>query len=303
MSDPYLDAVRRGLSFASELGQRPGSVHLLVGISLGDGPMATVLGNTVLGTTGRRAEAGHGRSLREVVAAAPAEFGASAAVWQHIQAQEAAREFAAALGQPRAPEHLLVALLDQGVPEIQLALERAGIDPAATRAAALAAVGADAGLPPLAMPAPMPAGTMDRAPLPVERLDARAWRVLCWRQDHLPLGRLRRRQQAASLSRLEDRAALRLADRLGLDDDQRYSLLRQHADQVRRRVAEARPDLADPLRLGPRPGPRAGMRRRPGRVRRLTVGWGAWLENRRTGLRDRWLALRTRAAYRGCPQA
>jgi hypothetical protein len=295
MSDPYLDAVRRGLRFASELGQRPGSVHLLVGISLGDGPAGTALRDTAL-----TPEAGPGRSLREVVAAAAAEFGAGAAAWQHIQAQEAAREFAAALGQPRAPEHLLVALLDQGVPEVRRALERAGIDPVAARAAALAAVGADAVLPPLAMPSPMPAGTMGRPPLPVERLDARAWRVLRWRQDHLPLGWLRRRPQAASLSRLEDRAALRLADRLGLDDDQRYSLLRHHADEVRRRVADARPDLADPPRFDPRHGPPP---RWPGRASRLTVGWRAWLENRRTGLRDRWLQLRTRAAYRGCPQA
>jgi hypothetical protein len=300
MSDPYLDAMRRGLSFASELGQRPGSVHLLVGISLGDGPMATVLANTVPGNTALGPEAGKGRSLRDVVAAAAAEFGAGAAVWQHIQAQEAAREFAAALGRRRAPEHLLVALLDQGVPEVRVALDRAGIDAVTARAAALAAAGADAALPPLTMPSPVPAGTMDRAPLPVERLDTRAWRVLGWRQDHLPLRQLQRRQQAASLSRLEDRAALRLADRLGLDDDQRYSLLRHHADQVRRRVADARPDLADP----PRSPPRAGTRHPPGPAgRRLIVGWGAWLENRRTGLRDRWLELRTRAAYRGCPQA
>jgi hypothetical protein len=146
-----------------------------------------------------------------------------------------------------------------------------------------------------------PAGTLGRPPLPVGRLDERAWRVLRWRQDHLPLGLLRRRPQAGSLSRLEDRAVLRLADRLGLDDDQRYSLLHHHADAVRRRVAAARPELAGPLRGRPprhRPGIRAGF----GPLH-LIVGWEAWLDNRRTGLRDRWWLVRTRAAYRGCPQA
>ena len=289
MSDSYLDAIRLGLGFARELGQRAGSVHLLVGVSLGDGPAALALAT------------GQEPSLREVVAAGAAELGSGAAGWQHVQAQEAAREFAAALGQRRAPEHLLVALVDQGMPGVRAALDRAGIDHAAARQAALAAVGVHAVRPPLTMPAPMPAGTMDRPPLPVDRLDARAWRVLCWRQDHLPLGRLRGRPQAGSLYRLEDRAALRLAGRLGLDDDQRYSLLRHHAEQVKRRVAAARPELAGPVRNR---APRRYARGGPSRLARgLLAGWSAWLDNRRTGLRDRWFLLRTRAAYRGCPQS
>jgi len=290
MSDSYLDAIRRGLAFARELGQRPGSVHLLVGVSLGDGPAAQALAT------------GQGPSLREVVVAGAGELGSGAAAWQHVQAQEAAREFATALGQRRAPEHLLVALVDQGMPEVLAALDRAGIDQRAARQACLAAVGVDFDRPPLTMPSPMPAGTMDRAPLPVDRLDARAWRVLRWRQDHLPLSRLRGRPQAGSLYHLEERATLRLADRLELDDDQRYSLLRHHAEQVKERVAAAKPELAGPVRN------RAPRRRAPGgrvaRVARgLLAGWSAWLDNRRTGLRDRWFRLRTRAAYRGCPQS
>jgi len=289
MSDSYLDAIRLGLGFARELGQRAGSVHLLVGVSLGDGPAALALAT------------GQEPSLREVVAAGAAELGSGAAGWQHVQAQEAAREFAAALGQRRAPEHLLVALVDQGMPGVRAALDRAGIDHAAARQAALAAVGVHAVRPPLTMPAPMPAGTMDRPPWPVDRLDARAWRVLCWRQDHLPLGRLRGRPQAGSLYRLEDRAALRLAGRLGLDDDQRYSLLRHHAEQVKQRVAAAKPELAGPVRNR---APRRYARGGPSRLARgLLAGWSAWLDNRRTGLRDRWFLLRTRAAYRGCPQS
>ena len=293
MSDRYLEAMRLGLGFARELGQRAGSVHLLVGISLGDGPAASALSSP-------------GRSLREVVTAGAAELGPGAATWQHLQAQEAARQFADALGQRRAPEHLLVALIDQGTAEVQLALERAGIDPAAVREAALAGAGARGSYPSLAMPSPMPAGTLDRPPLPVERLNERAWRVLRWRQDHLPLDRVHGHPQAGSLYHLEARAALRLASRLGLDGDQRYSLLHHHTDEVRRRVAAANPDLASPLRDRPRPHLRRGHR--PGWPRQvraplqLLAGWGVWLENRRTGLRDRWFLLRTRAAYRGCPQ-
>jgi len=234
-------------------------------------------------------------------AAEGAGLGSGAASWQHVQAQEAARQFADAVGQRRTPEHLLVALLDQDVPAVRLALDQAGISSGAVRAAALAGIGAPGGYPPLPMPSPMPAGTMDRPPLPVERLDERAWRVLVWRQDHLPLGRdqLRRRPQAGSLYRLEDRAALRLAGKLGLDDDQRYSLLRHHAEQVKRRVAAARPELAGPVRTrAPRRYPRGGASRL---ARGVFTGWGAWLDNRRTGLRDRWFLLRTRGAYRGCP--
>lgn len=282
--DEYHEAVGRGLQFARGLGRTPGPAHLLVGISLGGGPAAAAL----RGGTGRP-------PLREVVAAWGEESG-SGEIWLHLQAQEAARQFAAGLGQRAEPWHLLAALLDQGTPEVTAALTEAGIDPQATRQAALAAVGIPADHPPFPMPSPMPAGALDRPPLPVDRLDERAWRVLRWRQDHLPLDRLRRRSQVGSLSRMEERAALRLADKLDVDDDQRYSLLHHHADQVTRRVAAARPDLTGPLR-----GRRRVHRPGPGPLV-LMVGWGAWLENRRTGLRDRVFWLRTRAAYRDCPQ-
>lgn len=280
--DEYHEVVGRGLQFARGLGRTPGPAHLLVGISLSRGAAAGAL------------RGGEGRpSLREVVAAWGDGSG-SGEIWLHLQAQEAARQFTASLGQRAEPWHLLVALLDQGTPEVTAALTEAGIDPQATRQAALAAIGVAADHPPVPMPSPMPAGTLDRPPLPVDRLDERAWRVLRWRQDHLPLDRLRRRSQVGSLSRLEERAVLRLADKLDVDDDQRYSLLHHHADQVSRRVAAARPDLTGPPRRRPRV-------RRP-RPLILLVGWGAWLENRRTGLSDRLFRLRTRAAYRDCPQ-
>jgi hypothetical protein len=55
-----------------------------------------------------------------------------------MQAQEAATSLAAARDQPVAPEHLLIALLDQGTPEVIGLLSRAGLDRAAVRRAALA---------------------------------------------------------------------------------------------------------------------------------------------------------------------
>jgi hypothetical protein len=263
---------------ARELDQGCGPVHFLAGIAEGSGAAAAAL------------DTGQGPSVREVVAGIPG----GGAGYLHMQAQEGAVAFADGLGQRAGPEHLLVALLDQGTAEVLRALERAGLDRAAVRGAALAAIGTP-GQPPLAFPALAPAGTMDRPPLPVADLDGRAWSALRWRQDHLPLKRLRRRSDWEALSQLERNTAWRLAAQLGLDDDQRYSLVRQHAGQVEQRMATARPDLA----------------RRPGTPRRLprrsallnvTVGWGMWLRNRRVNARDRWFRFRTLRYYRGAPQ-
>ena len=268
--------------FAREVGHRCGPVHLLVGVADGNGPAAAAL------DTGQR------RPLRAVVRGAGGTFGDGAG-FQHMQAQAAARALAADLGSPPAPGHLLIALLDQGAPEVLRALTLAGLDPADIRLAALSAVGAPAGLPPLALPPPTPAGTMDRPALPESELDERAWQALRWRQDHLPLGAIRRRGDLEALSNLEQRAALRIADRLSLDDDQRYSLLSRHSAEVSRRAAAARPGL------GPR-SRRTPMRRRRSRAARLTVGWGTWFGNRWVSLRDRWFRLRTAGSYRGAPR-
>ncbi len=289
LSGPYLEAIRRGLEFARGLGQRCGPVHLLVGVSEGLGPAAAAL------------RAGRERSLREVVASAGGAPGGGAAFRQgpasylHVQAQGAARLFADSLGQRPAPEHLLIALVDQGTAEVLRALSRAGVDPAAARRAVLAAIAAPEGQPLLTLPPLTPAGTMDRPPLPAERLDDRAWRVLRWRQDHLPLDRLHGRADWEALSRLEQKAAWRTADRFGLDDDQRYSLTRHHRDQVRQRMAAARPDLAGPPRAPGRP-----VRRHA--YLNVTAGWGVWLQNRQADVRDRWFRLRTTPYYRGAPQ-
>jgi hypothetical protein len=110
-----------------------------------------------------------------------------------------------------------------------------------------------------------------------------------------------------ALSHLERKAARRLTTRPALDDDQRYSLIWHHADQVEQRLASARPSLARPRRALGRST--AAMMIPPGRRRlrrhtvlRFTVGWAVWFGNRRTGLRDRWFRLRTLRYYRGAPQ-
>jgi hypothetical protein len=280
LSGPYLEAIRRGFNFARELGRVCGPVHLLVGISEGAGPAAAALSAD--------------RPLAEIVAAAGHAL-TDGATYLHMQAQGGARLFAASLGQRVGAEHLLIALLDQGTTEVLQALGQAGVDPATVRRAALASIGAPDGQPLLTLPPLTPAGTMDRPPLPVGQLDDRAWNVLRWRQGHLPLDRLRRPPDRRSLSHLEEKAAWRVADQLGLDDDQRYSLIRHHANQVEQRMAAARPELAGPRRVRPLP-------RRRGGLLNVTVGWDAWLENRQVNLRDRWFRIRTSSYYRGAPR-
>jgi hypothetical protein len=279
---PYLEAIQRAFRFAHEHGRGCGPAEFLVGISEGRGPAAAALAP------------GSGRPLREVAAATgPA---GDRAGYLHMQAQEAATALAAARKQLVSPEHLLVALLDQGTPEATSLLSQAGLDPAAVRRTTLAAIGAPADLPLIPLPALTPAGTLDRPPLPVAHLDAQAWSVLRWRHEHLPLAQLRRPGDVQALSHLERAAAWRLAGSLGLDDDQRYSLIWHHDHQVAERAAQARPDLTPP---GP---PLAGARRSRRGLRNITVGWAAWFSNRRVGLRDRWFRLRTTGHYRRCPQ-
>lgn len=293
---PYLEAIRRAFLFAHEHDRRGcGPAEFLVGISETSGSAAAAL------------QPATGRSLREVAVVAGFPAGHSEG-YLHMQAQEAARSLAASRGQPVGAEHLLVALLDQGTPEVGDLLSRAGLDSASVRRSALAAIGAPVDLPPISLPALTPAGTLDRPALRVADLDTRAWTVLRWRQDHLPLGRLHRPGDLQALSHLERAAAWRLAGRLGLDDDQRYSLIGRHADEVAKLAARARPDLAPrtpPSRA--RRGPTITAPRRLHRPHRrlrvlnVTVGWATWFGNRRVGLRDRWFRLRTIRHYRGCP--
>src|SRR5580704_16196888 len=278
---PYLEAIRRAFQFARDHGRACDPADFLVGLAAGSGPAAAAL------------RPGSGLSLADIAAVSGGPSRERGG-YLHMQAQEAATSLAAARDQPVAPEHLLIALLDQGTPEVTGLLSRAGLDPATVRRTALAAIGAPADLPRIPLPALTPAGTLDRPPLSVADLDARAWAVLRWRQGHLPLSRLRRAGDLRALIHLERAAAWRVADRLGLDDDQRHSLVWQHAGQVGQLTARARTDL-----IGSAGPPRRARRSRwrP----RVTVGWATWFGNRRVGLRDRWFRLRTTWHYRSCP--
>jgi Clp amino terminal domain, pathogenicity island component len=271
---PYLEAIRRAFQFARDHGRACDPADFLVGLAAGSGAAAAAL------------RPGSGLSLADIAAVSGGPSRERGG-YLHMQAQEAATSLAATRDQPVAPEHLLIALLDQGTPEVAGLLSRSGLDPGAVRGAALAAIGAPADLPPVPLPALTPAGTLDRPPLPVADLDARAWTVLRWRQAHLPLRRLRGPGDLRALINLERAAAWRVADRLGLDDDQRHSLVWQHAGRVGQLAA--RTDL-----VGSAPP-------RPPRRRGVTVGWATWFGNRQVGLRDRWFRLRTSWHYRGCP--
>jgi hypothetical protein len=291
---PYLEAIRQGFNFAREVGSGCRPVHFLVGIAAGDGAAAGAL------------SPGEGVSLRDAVVSA-SSGAMSSAGYLHMQVQEAARSFAADRHQQPSPEHLLVALIDQGDPEVLTALSLAGLDRGRVRRAALIAVGATGDEPAIAIPAPTPAGTLDRPPLPTDQLDSRAWTVLRWRQDHLPLHRVRGASDAQALSHLERSAVWQLADQLQLDEDQRYSLTHHHVREVERRAGIDRPARAGAGR-GPGTLPvaaaltRSRPRHRHPALLNVTVGWAAWLGNRRVSVRDRWFRLRTAGDYRDSPQ-
>jgi hypothetical protein len=307
MSGPYQEAIRRGFLLARELGQRCGPLHFLVGVAEGDGPAAAALVPGSGGSLRARVttEAGDSASIPD--GAPPRGLG-----YLHMQAQGGARALAESRGEEVSAEHLLIALLDQGTTPVLEALSRAGLDRATVRRSAATAIGAP-NLPPIDLPALTPAGTIDRAPLPVPDLDPRAWAALRWRQDHLPVGKLHRPSDREALLHLERDAAWRLADRLAVADDQRYSLISHHARAVQDRLERARPDLPKPPSARDYAQARAvalSRRHRRGHralgpasaLRNITVGWGVWFGNRRVGLRDRWFRLRTVNSYRGAPQ-
>ena len=137
------------------------------------------------------------------------------------QAIGAAGDFAEARGESLEPAHLLVAVLDQADPEVVATLAHANISAGDVRAVALDLLGAPPELPPLPMPPFPAAGTWDRPPLEISDLDSGAWASLCWRQQRLPLSRLRREWHWSALWSLEHGAAWRVANRFHVDEDQR----------------------------------------------------------------------------------
>ena len=269
--EPYLAAISRGFRFAGETGRRCGPVHFLVGVSEGDDRAAAALAPA------------RGGSLRDVVTAAGDALGDGAG-YLHMQAQGAARSLAEALGQAPLPGHLLISLLDQGTPEVLRALSLAG----------LAAAGAPC-RPAAGRAAPAAAGGHLRPPGPAGRGPRRAGLGrAALAAGPPPLAPAPRPGDVAALGNLERREASRLADALGLDDDQRFSLMQHRDAEVSRRAAAARPGLAARPRRPP------AWRRR--RLAGLTAGWAVWLGNRWVSVRDPWFRLRTLAAYRGAPR-
>jgi hypothetical protein len=249
-------------------------------------------------------------SVRAAVATGAVPDGGS--MWLHMQAQQTARAWANSRGEQVQPEHLLVALLDQNAPDVWEALQLTGIDAARVRRDALQAIGVSEELPTLALSEPTPAGTLDRPPLPIDELPADVWGALCWRQEHLPLRRLRHRREWGGLYHLECGAVWRLAARAHVTADAESSLLHHHIEEVERRAFAAAPDVVDvrPKANSSRPIARhsVGYRRRRHRkprwlrVPNVFVGWPTWFANRVVGLNARWFRLTTLHYYRGQPR-
>jgi hypothetical protein len=299
-SDRYMAAVRAGFALSHELNRDTGPVHFLAGIAQGEGPAADAL------------RLAPGMSVRD--AAANCAVPDDGSMWLHLQAQQTARAWADSRSEQVQPEHLLVALLDQSAPDVEEALQLTGIDAARVRRDVLQAIGVSEALPTLALSEPTPAGTLDRPPLPIDELPADVWGVLSWRQEHLPLRRLRHRRDWGGLYHLECRAVWRLAARAHVNADAESSLLHHHIEEVERRAFAAAPDIVDtrPKANSSRPigsmvrhkvGYRRGRYRRPRwmRVPNVFVGWPTWFGNRAVGLNARWFRLTTLHYYRGQP--
>jgi hypothetical protein len=289
--------VYRAFLIAAETGERCRPVHLLAALAEIAGPIADAL---------RPPGAG---PLFPRVPDPPKVHGGGAS-YLCMQTQQAARDLAIRRGETEAPEHLFLAVIDQAEPEAVALLAGADLDLGDLRKTALEMLGARHDLGTIPIPALVPAGTMDRPALPVGELDPRAWAALCWRRDHLPLGRVRTRSNYEALGHLESRAAWRLASALELDADQGHSLCHHHLDRLEHLLAEAHPSLVDQRRSRESGFPVGSMVtirsrwQRPYRFRglRLFVGWGTWCRNRQVNLRNRWFRLRTIAYYRGAPE-
>ncbi len=151
--------------------------------------------------------------------------------------------------------------------------------------------------PPLGAPTRAAVFYVEPEVVPVVDLDPQAWSIMCWRQEHLPLGRVRNRADRDSLRIVEDRAAIKVAKRFRLGDPDSFSLATHHRDEVERRVTKALPmhsrdrDSTASLRGS---GVAAYQRfvRRP-RAPSFPVGWGTWFKNRKVGFRWRLFRVRT----------
>jgi hypothetical protein len=292
--NPGRQVIYCAFEIAAETDQPCRPVHVLAALTEYEGPISAAL----VSPLGRPlfARPAHPRSVH-----------GGHAGFLVVQTQEGAAHLASKRGETVGPEHLLLAVVDQGDPEVLDALNQAGLNLAAVRRVALEALGVPGDLPPISMPPLTPAGTIDRPPLLIDDLNPQAWSALCWRQDHLPLQEIKRQEHYFSLHRLESRAAWRVASKLQLDNDQRYSLLCHHLDQVERLAARARPEVVELRTAEPGfPSTTITVRHRRRLSRngwfRFTVGWGTWIGNRRVGIRNRWFQFRTQRYFRHAPQ-
>jgi hypothetical protein len=210
------------------------------------------------------------------------------------QAVGSASTWARERGEKAGAAHLVMVLLDQRSTPVADVLSEAGLDASMLRERALALIGLHADHPPVALDPLPPAGTSNRPALAVSALPAEAWAACARRQEALPLERLHRRVDWDAITLNEARAVDRLADRFALDDDQRYSLLHHHLNEVRRRGAAVAPLLIDPPRPAGVPT-RPVARLVPGPTRRrhhvVPPGWRCWFGNRHVSWRARWLRL------------
>jgi hypothetical protein len=210
------------------------------------------------------------------------------------QAVGSASTWARERGEKAGAAHLVVVLLDQRSIPVADVLGEAGLDASMLRGRALALIGLNADHPSVVLDPLPPAGTSNRPALAVSALPAEAWAACARRQEALPLERLHRRVDWDAITLNEARAVDRLADRFALDDDQRYSLLHHHLNEVRRRAAAVAPSVVDPPRLAGVPArPVARLVSGPTRRRhhRVPPGWRCWFGNRHVSLRARWLRL------------
>ncbi len=269
------------------------TVHLLVAAIEGCEPLAAWWASAP-GTAPAREAAGLRSGAGETDAATAAGRGLGAS-YAHLasQAVGAAAQWAAGREETAGPAHLVVVLLDQASAPVGEVLAHGAVDAGALREAALGLLGIPADHPAVPFDPLPPAGTARRPALAVSALPEAAWTACQDRQAALPLRQLHRRTDWYAISLNEQRAVLRLADRLDLDDDQRYSLLHHHLEAARLQAAMAAPGAVDPPRLPgtpARPIVRLVAARRS-RRRFLAAGWRCWFANRRVNWRARWLRL------------
>lgn len=305
IDDKYQQVLTRAFSIATEHDPKCRPIHMLAALSETDGQI------------GESLRPGGGPLLPRPPGVPEARSGGAS--YLCMQTQEATTDFAASRGEDPSPAHLLLALIDQADAEAMSLLGRSGIDQDTIRRVALSELGAPTDLPAIAIPPPVPAGYMDRPILTEPELDSRAWKVLTWRQAHLPLDSLRTPRDWQRLRDLEDEQVRRLYRSLRLHQDQEVSLGTQHLMRVQHIAHGARSDLVPPLPPPKRidaPTVATPIRTGDTRFRRrwrpsflsFTIGWGTWFRDRWSGMKRRWewlqtrrFAFRTRASYRGCP--